>query len=249
MKHLAAHAHIARMLTVAAVSGLILAATSASGSIIFDNFNIDEGHFAGDLSSPTTVGEDQALSSIDRILTNNLEGAGNQLLHLVHDATTTAFRLRHLSGSGTPSNNTGFAITAAGVDGFIGFYIKTTATGWETSINLDGPANTTAQMRGSTSVPIIGDGQWHLYEWDLDAAIWGTVPGIVTQTTGPLPDLTYTIDSIYFRDLDGSAGPTADFQLDFVAKSDFGSISTLVPEPSTGIIGLAGLMLLLRRRR
>lgn len=217
----------------------MLVAAAASGSIIFDDFNIDEGHFgSGPSTSATSVGED-ATSMIDRILTGNLEGNGSQLLHLVHDATTTALRIRHLSGAGTPANNLSFAVSAL-EDGFIGFYLKTTATGWETSINLDGPANSTAQMRGSTSIPIIADGEWHLYEWSLDSATWGSVPGVVNQTTGALPDLTYTIDSIYFRDLDGTPGPTADIQMDFVAKSDSGSIGGLVPEPSAAMIVLLG---------
>jgi hypothetical protein len=237
-------AHSAWVLPTAILSGSILAISNAPASIIFDDFNVNEGHFAGAVdASGTTVGEDAALSSIDRVTTNSLEGPGNQLLHLVHDATATAYRVRHLSGGGTPASNIGFAITAASVDGFIGFYIKTTATGWETSINVDGPANTftppTGQMRGSTSIPIIADGQWHLYEWDLDAPIWGSIPGIATITPGPLPDLTYTIDSIYFRDLDGSPGPTADFSLDFVAKSDSGSIANLIPEPSSAVLLLS----------
>ena len=244
-----------KRITILLAGGAVLLALirQASASIIFDNFNVDEGHFTSAIdASGTTVGED-ATSTIDRVETDGpFEGIGHQQLVLVHDATTTAFRLRHLSGGGTPANNNSF-LTSAGVDGFMGFYLKTSATGWQTSINLDGPGNTTGEMRGSTSLSIISDGEWHLYEWDLDASDWGSVPGIVTQTTGPLPDLTYTVDSIYFRDLDGSAGPTATIYLDFVAKSDSGSIAALVPEPSTYALGLLGglsvAVMLMRHRR
>ena len=100
-------------------------------------------------------------------------------------------------------------------------------------------------------MPIISDGQWHLYEWDLDnTAAWGAVPGI--GGASPLVNATYTIDSVYFRDLDGTPGPTATIDFDFVAKSDAGSIAALVPEPSTfalGLLGGLGLLIGALRRR
>lgn len=235
-------------------------AHAASAAIIFDDFNVDEGHFGFAPSfSATSVGED-ASSTADRITTDNpFEGEGHQKLVLVDDpSVTTALRIRHLSGgppynsstAGVPSANVAFTVTD-GVDGWIGFYVRTLATGWEVQINLDGPANSSGEMRGSTSVPLIADGEWHLYEWDLDAAVWGTVPGVITHATGTLPDGTYTIDSIMFRDMDGVNGPTAEIFIDFVAKSDVGSIAELViPEPgSVSLLGIGALGLLLRRRR
>jgi hypothetical protein len=179
------------------------------------------------------------------------EGAGHQQLVLVHDATTTAFRLRHLSGGGSPANNVSFT-TGAGVDGFIGYYLKTDAQGWETSINLDGAGNTAAEMDGSLSTPVIGDGQWHLYEWDLDAVTgWGAVPGIGGGHGGSLAAGSHTIDSIYLRDLDGSPGPTATFYLDFVAKSDSGSVANLlpVPEPAAAAMVAAAILGMAAGRR
>jgi PEP-CTERM motif-containing protein len=250
------HRTLKRTLAAFASTLFISGALSTSGqNIIFDDFNVDEGHFTSAIgASGTTVGEDPS-STIDRITTDGpLEGAGHQQLVLVHDASATAFRLRHLSGGGAPASNNAFT-TSGGTDGFIGFYVKTTATGWETSINLDGPANVAGDMWGSTSVPIIADGAWHLYEWDLDASNWGSVPGIFTQTTGPLPDRSQTIDSIYFRDLDGSTGPTATIYFDFAAKSASGSIASLVPEPSTyamfalGLAGFAGCRRLKLKKR
>ena len=229
-------------------------------SIIFDNFNVDEGHFGFDPNfSSTSVGDDDA-SIADYMTTGGpFEGAGYQQLTLIHDAGTTPLRIRHLSGGppynsttgGAPTGNAGFSFTTSGgTDGWIGFYLRTTATGWQTSLNLDQPGNTGALMKGSTSVPIRADGQWHLYEWDLDnTAAWGSVPGIGGAST--LVDATYTIDSVYFRDMDGTPGPTAVIDFDFVAKSDTGSIAALVPEPSTfalSLLGGFGLLIASRRR-
>src|SRR5687768_17126394 len=100
---------------------LLLVATEAQAAIVFDDFNTTEGHFnvAPNFSS-TSVGEDST-STADRVTTDSpLEGAGHQKLVLIHDTTTTPLRIRHLSGSGTPANNTSFT-TSAGEDGFFGY--------------------------------------------------------------------------------------------------------------------------------
>jgi hypothetical protein len=238
---------------------LTLPGPAFGAAIIFDNFNVDEGHFGfAPNFSGTTVGEDPT-STADMVTEGSLEGAGNQRLHLVHDATATALRVRHLSGgppynsgnAGNPAGNVAFT-TSPDQDGFIGFYLKTTVAGFETSINLDGSGNTISEMDGSISLPIIADGEWHLYEWDLDSTTdWTFVPAIGGGHGGALLDGSHTIDSIYFRDVDGIPDPTADFSLDFVAKSDSGSIAALVPEPSAAafmIVAAAG-MLGSRRRR
>jgi hypothetical protein len=248
-----------------AVSSVVFVAfaQAASAAIIFDNFNVDQGHFGYDPNfSSTSVGDDAACVAT-RITSDSLDpfGIGSQQLTLVHDVSATALRIRHVSGgppydsanAGTPVGNTGFSFTTgAGVDGFIGFYLKTTATGWQTSINLDGPGGTTAEMDGSPSVAIIADGQWHLYEFDLDALSgWGAVPGIGGGHAGVVANGVHTIDSIYFRDLDGTPGPTADIFLDFVAKTDAGSVAALIPEPSAlalTLFGAAALTGRLRRR-
>lgn len=242
-------------------AAFVLFAQAASASIVFDDFNTDEGHFGYAPSfASQSVGEDAASDAV-RVTTDSLDpfGVGSQKLTLIHDGTATPLRIRHLSGgpaynsvnAGTPVGNTGFSFTTgAGVDGFIGFYLKTTATGWQTSINLDGSGGTTAEMDGSPSVAIISDGQWHLYEFDLDALTgWGAVPGIGGGHGGALPDGSHTIDSIYFRDLDGTPGPTADIYLDFVAKTDSGSVAGLIPEPSSAALALFGAAGLIGRRR
>ncbi|MEP6662539.1 MAG: hypothetical protein ABJC04_02640, partial [Verrucomicrobiota bacterium] len=72
------------ILTLCAVAGLSMV-NFASASIIFDDFNATEGHFASNPSaSGTTVGLDGAQSTIDRVTTGEpFEGIGHQELVLV----------------------------------------------------------------------------------------------------------------------------------------------------------------------
>lgn len=222
---------------LACASALVLATPQKAQAVIIDDFNVGLGHFNQTISfSGTTVGEDGANSSNTRVTTNSpVEGVGHAKLVLAHDATTTPFRLRHVSGGASPANNVQIT-TTSGTDGWIGYYLKTTATGWETSLNFDGPGNTAAEMAGSTSIPVIGDGQWHLYEWNLDSITdWVGVPGISTGPGGALPDRVNTIDSIYLRDLDGSPGPTAEIFFDFVAWNPSGSVSNLLADPCLSV--------------
>jgi hypothetical protein len=239
-------------LTVSTGSAFAQSATP----IIFDDFNVSEFHFgyAPDFSGTSSV--DNATSTADRIEDETMakEGVGFQQLFLHHNGTDTTFRTRHLSGGnpgptppGTPVynsanaasivGNTGFAFTTSeATDGFIGFYARTTATGWETNINLDGAGGTAADMEASPSTPLIADGEWHHYEWDLDSETdWGVVPHIGGGgPDGALTHSSHTIDSIYFRDLDGELGPDATIDLDFVALNPNGSIADLLGPPPPG---------------
>ncbi|MFN7140496.1 MAG: hypothetical protein ACK4UN_14255, partial [Limisphaerales bacterium] len=218
-----------QLVPVLAIAGLSVTAAQAQ-SIIFDDFNVGLGRFGSAINaSGTTIGLNAAESSNTRQTSPGvLEGAGMQRLVLTTNGTATV-RLRHLSGGAAPANNASFTTTAE-VDGRIGYYVKTTEAGWTTQINLDGPGNTAAEMRGSSPTAIPADGNWHLIEWDLDANVWGSVPGIVTHATGALPNGTYTIDSIYFMHTAAAGVPTTStIYVDFVAKSASGSISALLP--------------------
>jgi hypothetical protein len=245
---------VTRLVNCFAIAAVAIAASfaaNASAAIVaIDDFNVDEGHFA---LAPTFSGQTANLASTstaDRITTGNFEGAGNQALVLNFTTEGATSRSRHLSGSGTPANNTTFA-TSAGVDGWIGFAAKTTDPGWNVQLWIE-PSNVAPAATGSNGgIPknLIADGQWHIYEWNLDdnsggADGWGTIAGIATGVA-TVGDGNHTIDSIVFRNA-APVGATNSIFIDFVARNTDGRL----PEPaSLGLAGLAALALAAARRR
>jgi hypothetical protein len=256
----------AALYCVAGLGLIALGGVAHAAPIIFDDFNVDTGHFGfAPNFSGSSVGEavppSSPIGTTTRVETDGpLEGAGHEQIVLVHDGGTVNMRIRHVSGgppytstqAGNPAANTTFT-TSAGTDGFIGFYLKTSATNaaWTVGLNLDDSTNTAAGMDMGVNKPIIADGEWHLYEWDLDNNDdWAAVTGI--GGNGTIEDGQHSIDSIYiFTNQTGTANQVRDpLFLDFVAKSDSGSIAALVPEPGAiSLIGLAGIGLLRRRQK
>jgi hypothetical protein len=233
--------------------------SAAQAAIVFADFNTDEGPFnVAPNFSGTSVGEDVS-STADRVDTDGpLEGPGHQRLVLVHDGSTTNMRIRHLAGSGSPTGTAQQTFTtSAGTDGYIGFYAKMASgvnnTGWTLSINLDDSTNTAAGMDGGVPKTLIANGEWQLFEWNLDDDDdW--VPVASIGGDGTIQAGQHSIDSIYIFTNQTAAtggGATRDpLYIDFVAKSDSGSIAPLVPEPAfLALAALGGLSLMARWRR
>ncbi len=222
------------LLTVFSISLLAAASTLRAAPTVFDDFNVNEGKFTSvPTASGSTVGI-LAASTADRVTVAPREGAGCQQLVLITNGAATV-RIRHLSGGGTIGNNTPI-VTSAGPDGWIGCYIKTTNTGWNVQLWLEGASN-----NGGVPKDLIADGEWHLYEWDLDntagdADGWGSIAGILGGSA-IVADGNHTIDSIIFR------GPALEQQtnvifLDYVAHNDAGSVSNLLSNPCVNTSGV-----------
>ena len=112
------------------------------------------------------------------------------------DGKTDGWFVRHISGHyGHRSEN-----TPRPTKGFVGYWLKTSAAGLRTAIAIDNTLDVTAD-RGVPK-PVIADGQWHCYEWNLenndDWQKWIDGDGIVNDTKD------FTIDSLQFW------GPNAD---------------------------------------
>ena len=242
------------LVAFAATALLLLAGNANAAAIIFDNFNVDEGHFgfAPTFSSGTSNITTNSTADRDTTAGVAFEGAGFERLVLTAATAATTSRVRFLSGGppytsatgGTPANNVAFTTSDSTTDGFIGMYAKTTNSGWTIQIALDGPL---PDLQGGVPKTIIGDGAWHLYEWNLDlASDWGAVAGIAGNST--FEEGTQTIDSIVLRRNAGAA-VTSTVDIDFVAKSDSGSVANVVPEPATLALMAMAVPAMLRRRR
>src|SRR4051812_39683385 len=102
---------LTKVLALAALATFTYAVNGRAAVMVFDNFNVDEGHFtSAPNGSGSTNGINTTTSTLDRTTTDAYEGAGSQQLVLNDDATAGGTsRLRHLSGGGTPANNINFA--------------------------------------------------------------------------------------------------------------------------------------------
>jgi hypothetical protein len=167
-------------------------------------------------------------------------GAGSQKITLVRNQNSTA-RLRHLSGGGNPLNNR-VAIAgddhAMGVRGFVGFFLKTTDADLEVGIALDdGLAGEGTGLEQSSRLPVMADGKWHLYEWDLsDADQWENFSGGNGVIGGP----NAYIDSVLIYAGASTAGDTLTMYLDTVAFNPHGSLASLAAAGGAGDFDLDG---------
>lgn len=210
---------------------LIAGATNAA-TIVLDDFEVDEGHFSlqPSFSGSTSGIELTSTADLDNTMANS--GAQSQLLTLIPSAAGSPFNVRHLSGGGSAGNN-----VALGNTGTIGYWLKTSTAGLSTRIGIDDSADSTER---SNILPIIDDGAWHFYGWDLaDAADWNAWVG---NSNGEINGIG-TIDAIW---ISSDAAPDANV---LISLDDVVHIE--IPEPaSIALVGLAfvGLMGFTRRK-
>lgn len=196
-------------------------------------FEDDEGYFG---YSPTLSGSNQGITDATADLSTEAAYTGLQSQKITIDGDANGWFLRHVAGDGvnpvaSPSSNQELI-----ADGSIGFWLMTEDEGLSVRVAVDDVEGTAER---GIELPIIADGEWHLYEWDLDNDLeWeGWVNG-----DGLIEGQTVTLDSIQFF----GAGD-ATFYLDKVAFNPFGSLAT-IPEPASVALMLVGAAGLMRRR-
>ena len=250
----------------AALLLLASAPAASAAAIIIDDFEVNEGRFtAAANGSGTTAGIVFANSVMDRTTdpADVLQGIGAQRLFIDDDTAvdspdfptgSAAWRLRHLSGGGTPANNLTLDVT---LDGYIGYYLKTLTPSLQASIYLDDGLGPNANGTGGATergrfIDIISDGEWHLYQWQfMNPSDWepfaATVPAVAN---GQIDSTTVTIDGLLIRALKTGEDQDATVFIDNVMYDPEGPIS-VIPEPSSAALLLIGALSLshLRRRR
>ena len=171
-----------------------LAASANAAVLVIDDFEAGEGHFAQQPGfSGTSAGFEPAatVSTADRVTDEFFAGAASERL-FINDNTTnapdgTAWRVRFLSGGGTPANN-----VTLPTSGYVGYWLKTSNENLRAAIMVDDGA----ALERSTRVPIIADNQWHLYQWNFDDdAQWDGFAG--TGPNGVIDAASVTLDSLY----------------------------------------------------
>ena len=217
---------------------------------ILDDFEGTKGRFG---SAVNASGSSQhvapaSASSVD----SNHSQTGNDSLRV--DIVNTGgdparMQLRFLSGGGTPANNT-VNNQAMGPEGYVGYFLRAEPGNdplWAAILIDDG--NTAANgLERSTFIPIIADGEFHLYQWNLaDAAAWENFANGNGTIGGP----NAFIDAIYLSSAPATSGGTnwsGSIWIDTVAYNPDGTLDNLVPEPASASV-LAAISLMLRRRR
>jgi hypothetical protein len=163
----------------------------SSQNVLLDDFEAGVGHF--DHSPTSTVGTQYTAgistsSTLQRVTTDKHRGLGGLKAVLIDSAGSTDWVVRLMSGSGLPSNN--IQITS---DGTLSFWMKTSTanTGATVQVWFDD----TDGNEVSPALSVINDGQWHLYNFDLDN-FNGTS---VTTGNGQLDGSLITLDAIVLK--------------------------------------------------
>jgi hypothetical protein len=195
----------------------VLSFTAFAQIQVLDDFEGTAGRF--NLHTTFSGSTTGILSSIPTVDSSNFyHGASSLRIVLIDNPASTAnWGVRFLSGTAAPANNV--PLDSAG---WVGFWLKTDKDYLKTGIGLDESAPAAAATELSDSLDVIGDGDWHLYQWNMaDTNSWyawvGASNGIINNTP--------TIDAIWFyASNDDADGDTAVVYLDYVLFNPSGMV-------------------------
>jgi hypothetical protein len=166
-----------------------------------------------------------------------------------------AYRIRLIpnSSAGPTAANPAFA-----TDGFVGFYLKADPSAAAALLQvaplLEDSGGTLAGSGGALK-PVIADGQWHLYEWNMDDP--ADFPNTFETFYGGNPaaetlDATASFDSIAIVSGGVDGLSSAAIKIDQIGYDNAGRLPqpTIVPEPASLVLacGMLGFALARRRR-
>jgi hypothetical protein len=222
-------------------------------------FNL-QPHFSG---STQGVQNDAGEGPVSTIIHVNNDGApgtsGSAELFIPYDlnddaggpptAGGWAWQVRFLPNSGASPSVTNPVFTT---DGYLGYWLKVEAGAGAvmfTGPALDDPGTTQATVGDLKAV--IADGQWHLYQWNMDDASQFDTPWKdVFDDASTLGDGTLAASASFDAIAIVSTTPvTATVRIDQIGYDNAGR---LVPEPTTlalVVIGLVGIVAGNRRIR
>ncbi|MDE3058015.1 MAG: hypothetical protein KGJ59_08670, partial [Bacteroidota bacterium] len=173
---------------------------------VMDNFESGVGHFGKSVTySGSTVGVSSSSTATLNTTDGHLSGQSMQLVLADDPSSHANWEVRFLSGGGTPSNN-----DSIGATGWVGFWAKTVSAppGAMVSIGLDDPSD--PYTKRAMLRPVINDGAWHLYEWDIaDSMQW--TAWVVTSGSSKIKGPRVSVDAVWFFAPDGAPNWTVNF--------------------------------------
>lgn len=203
-----------------------------AASKIIDGFDAGMGHFG---SHPTFSGSTAGIDPTSTSKWNQMQkisGFGGAMeINLIDNAgSTAAWGVRFLSGVGNPGSNDSVAPM-----GYIGYWLKTSTApkGAMVGIGMDDPSDPVTKR--SIQQPVINDGEWHLYQWNIaDSTQW--TPWVVTSGSPKIKGPRVNIDAVWFFAPDSSAPWT--IHMDNVSYNPNGPLGN---EPGRGDVTDNGL--------
>jgi hypothetical protein len=231
----------------AAVAVLCCALPSIAAPVFLQDYeppgNLDAPFNLAPDFSGTTVGVVAATDTITHIATDGAAGttasAEHFLEHNTAESPTAAgwqWQVRVLpnSGGSTSAQNPLFA-----ADGYVGYWLKVEATvtaTMQTAPVLEGSAGTGTASAGDL-ITVIKDGQWHLYQWNMDdpTQFDNTFNNVYAGGLGDTTlESSVSFDSIAVV---SSNGGSATFRIDQIGYDNAGPL----PEPTTAVLAALGL--------